>query len=320
MSGWIKFEKDLADDPRVKRMARDLRNSEVTHGRFVSETHAPKAREYIAKILGGLAQLWFYADKHIRDDNTIPLGIDDINEVVGIHGFAQIIPEHWLHVLDTETVELPDFLEHNGPEAKKAALNARRQERHRDRVTLDDLENKRSSNSQSVTDALPDKTRQDKTKTIKDKGVVSRETVGLIFDPSTILGLDIDAWNEWVEYRQVRRPAIKPESRIKAATALAKLGRMQRATVDHSIANGYQGLIEPKQQGFNGKLASAAPNHDAEWAEAKTLAQEIGFRDPYPAETASSYAREVKSARDTPPKVPIAERIGLAGIKRIGAT
>lgn len=63
-----------------------------------------------------------------------------------------------------------------------------------------------------------------------------------------------------------------------------------------------------------------APNHDAEWAEAKTLAKEIGFRDSYPGESASVYATAVRFARDTPVSVPIAERIGLAGIKRIGGT
>lgn len=81
-----------------------------------------------------------------------------------------------------------------------------------------------------------------------------KEKTVVVFDPSTISGLDVEAWHEWVEYRHTRRPAIKPESRLKAATALAKLGGMQRSTVDHSIANGYQGLIEPKHSGKAGKV------------------------------------------------------------------
>lgn len=62
-----------------------------------------------------------------------------------------------------------------------------------------------------------------------------------------------------------------------------------------------------------------APNHDAEWAEAKSRAKAIKFRDPYPTESASVYATAVKMAEDTKPMAPLAERIGLAGIKRIGA-
>ena len=63
-----------------------------------------------------------------------------------------------------------------------------------------------------------------------------------------------------------------------------------------------------------------APNTDAAaWAEAKTAAKDIEFRDPYPAETASSYMAAVKFARDTPPSKPITERLGLRGLKRMGA-
>lgn len=60
-----------------------------------------------------------------------------------------------------------------------------------------------------------------------------------------------------------------------------------------------------------------APNHDATWAEARWTAKEIGFRDPYPTESANVYATEVRQARDAKPMVPLAERRGLAGITRI---
>lgn len=189
MSGWIKFEKNLEDDPRVKTMARHLRNADVTQGRYASATHAFPVSDYIAKILGGLAKIWFYADKHIRDDNTIPLGIDDINDVIGIEGFAQLLPKQWFVVLDAETVELPDFIAHNGPDAKKNALGAKRQAKHRERVALESDDGEHRSNASSVTDALPDKTRQDHTRQDKTKSrtaakraptdskTVSRETI-----------------------------------------------------------------------------------------------------------------------------------------------
>jgi hypothetical protein len=67
--------------------------------------------------------------------------------------------------------------------------------------------------------------------------------------------------------------------------------------------------------------APAKSNDDAAWAEATTLAKEIGFREPHrPAESVTSYMREVTQFRDRPPEVPLSERRGLAGIKRIGAT
>lgn len=72
------------------------------------------------------------------------------------------------------------------------------------------------------------------------------------FDPGDVTGLDPEAWVEWVTYRAKRKPAIKPASMRKAAEQMAALGDGQRAAVDHSIANGYQGLIAPKE-GANGR-------------------------------------------------------------------
>lgn len=60
-----------------------------------------------------------------------------------------------------------------------------------------------------------------------------------------------------------------------------------------------------------------APDHTAEWAEAKCAAKAIHFRDPFPEESAKVYATEVKMAMDVKPMVPLAERRGLAGVKRV---
>jgi hypothetical protein len=66
--------------------------------------------------------------------------------------------------------------------------------------------------------------------------------------------------------------------------------------------------------------AAPAPNNDAAWAEAKARAQAIGFREPGPTEPVGAYMTSVKLAETTRLETPHAERIGLRGIKRIGAT
>lgn len=142
------------------------------------------------------------------------------------------------------------------------------------------------------------------------------------FDPKTVPGLDQAAWAEWIAYRADRKPAIRPKSYPKAAAEMAKLGARQQAAVDFSIANEYQGLIEPKSNG-NGRNHDSSTTSDkdaAAWAEARHTAKEIGFRDAYPGESVSSYARQAKDAKDRPPDVPVVARLGLAGvIKRIPA-
>ena len=59
-------------------------------------------------------------------------------------------------------------------------------------------------------------------------------------------GLNLDAWERWEQYRRAIRRPIKPASVLAAQRKLAGYGSEQAAVVEHSIANGYQGLWEPK--------------------------------------------------------------------------
>lgn len=155
MSGWIKLEKDRREDPRVLRMARELRNAGVTHERFTHNAH-------VTVILGCLDVLWCYADSHLREGDTLDLGVDQIDELVGLQGFCDLMPPDWLEVVDAQRVKLPDFHAHNGTEAKKKAQSQKRQERKRN---ADALQEVTQTSRKSVTPALPD---QDQTKTNKD--------------------------------------------------------------------------------------------------------------------------------------------------------
>lgn len=91
----------------------------------------------------------------------------------------------------------------------------------------------------------------------RDRGVSSRR-VQKIFDPASIPELDLPSWQRWVQYRAERKPALKPASMEAAAQELAKFGEHQAEVVQHSIANGYQGLFAPKVNG-NGAHPAAAP-------------------------------------------------------------
>ena len=144
MGGWIKWEKDLESDPRVLRMARELKricNAEAFHP--------------VTLVCGGLLRLWSYADSHCRADDTLDLGASEIDELIGIPNFCSIIPDDWLREIDEHTVELPNFQAHNGIEARRKALTQKRVENHRKRISV----------TPALTPALPD---QDQTKTKTD--------------------------------------------------------------------------------------------------------------------------------------------------------
>lgn len=211
MSGWIKVEKDLATDPRVLRMASRLRDADVTLG----------SRSRIV-IVGALVTLWWYADTHIAENDVLPIGADQINELVGIENFCDLMPPEWLQVLDSNSVKLVDYTTHNGTTAKRRALGQRRQARHRNGVTL----TSRKHNANGVTRPRP---REDQDK-----------------NPPTPLGLDVKAWEEWLAYKQASAHKLKPVSIPHAQRELAKYGSQQSAVVSNSIAHGYQGLFAPK--------------------------------------------------------------------------
>jgi hypothetical protein len=224
MSGWIKMEKSLLTDMRFRRMV----------DRYVEQSNALR-NAAVTVMLGALAQLWLYADDHIHDDDTVRATTDDIDQLVGVDQFCSMVPKDWLVVLNPDQIQLPDFLVHNGTSARSRKLNAERQARFRHRHG-NGKGNGAVTHSNARNDAKLDQTRPDQNKTP-------------VFDPATVPGLDLGAWLDWLGYRKKRKPAIKPESMQKAAEQMAALGPQQRAAVDHSIANGYQGLIEPNGSG-----------------------------------------------------------------------
>jgi hypothetical protein len=61
----------------------------------------------------------------------------------------------------------------------------------------------------------------------------------------TVEGLNLEAWAAWVAYRKGIDKPIRPASIAAAAKKLAAYGPKQMAAVEHSIANGWQGLFDP---------------------------------------------------------------------------
>ncbi len=243
MSGWIKLEKELREDVRVRRMAKTLsERDDVTHVRY-------RFQKAVTQVLGGLAQLWMHADSFARDDDSLDLSTQEIDELVGIEGFAKLLPQDWLQEVDAGTVKLPGFHTHSGSEAKRKALTAKRVSKLRNARAL---QQEKSCNAP----ALPDQTRLDHKKT---RSARARAAPPVVHDPELEThvpdaptsppppeGLDLAAWHRWTAYRaQIRKP-LKPPSVPAAQKALAAYGPDQAAVVEQSIANGWQGLFAPK--------------------------------------------------------------------------
>lgn len=172
MSGWIRAEKELTETIRFKRMVKSYRNAL----RGVTERDVTRDETL---LLGALIRLWMYADSHIRDDNVLAITLDEINEIVGVENFAQCLPADWLHIIDADHMELPDFMEHNGTCARQRKSAAKRQANHRwKKKQLDVTRDVTHSNARN--DARPDQTRPDKNPLAAKPPakVVPRETLG----------------------------------------------------------------------------------------------------------------------------------------------
>jgi hypothetical protein len=172
-------------------------------------------------------QLWMYADEHIADDDTLEASLDDIDEIVGVEGFAQAIPADWLKIIDPNKVQLPDYIAHNGTTSKRRAQAAKRQAAYRSRKG--DAKVTRDSNASNGARKREEKEEKQEA-------------------PERPDGLDDAAWTRWLGYRQQIRKPLKPVSLPAAQRELAAFGAEQSAVVEQSIAQGWTGLFALKER------------------------------------------------------------------------
>jgi uncharacterized phage protein (TIGR02220 family) len=126
---WIKMRVALKDDPSVIQIA-----------------CATGLDEYA--VVGRLHSVWSWADAHTADGNADSVTEKWLDRYVQVEGFAAAMREAgWLEVTPTG-LNIPSFDRHNGKSAKKRALTKDRVDKNR--------------NAGSVTEALPEKRREEK--------------------------------------------------------------------------------------------------------------------------------------------------------------
>lgn len=122
MAGWIKFDKEMGDDPRLLQAAAQLGKVYTIARASGSDLSAVDRLAFACNaVTGALVTLWQYADVHIRDDDTLPMTRETLDAMVGIDGFFAIMPRDWIDELDGGIIVLPGYCKKNSLIAKKNA-------------------------------------------------------------------------------------------------------------------------------------------------------------------------------------------------------
>jgi hypothetical protein len=239
VSGWIKFWKDMPNDPRVLSAASELSKRYVlAHrtpggGSDLSKTETCNA--WRNAVTGALATLWCYADEHIRDDDSLPLTSQTLDAVVGLEGFFEVMPREWIDELDDGSIVLPGYCEKNSLIAKR-----KRTVKSNARVTRWRRANKASGNGVTRHHATHSNAAGDLDQD-SDKKKSAAEPLVLHEN------LPREEWEEWLEHRRDKRLSMSPRALKKQLKLLAKYDTdTQRDIIDTSINAGWEGLFQPK--------------------------------------------------------------------------
>ena len=172
---WIKLQKDTPDKPEVLAIAARMNLD-------------PDA------VVGKLVRIWSWFDTHTIDGNANSVTFALLDRLAGVTGFAeQMTFVGWLdqkgHLLT-----LPNFKYHNGETAKKRALGKNRQNKHRNTD-----ESNANSNAPSVTKALPEKRREEKSIDIQKERATS------VACPPDV---DQQIWDDWKQLRKAKKAPV----------------------------------------------------------------------------------------------------------------
>lgn len=150
MADWIKVEMTTPDKPEVAGIAERLGID-------------PDA------VTGKLIRLWVWADSQSVDGNAISVTDAFLDRLTFCPGFAAAMRAVGWLLGDSGRVTFPRFERHNGESAKKRALGGNRVQKHRSGVTQPALQNDAFCNAASVTDALPEKRREEKIVSVPER-------------------------------------------------------------------------------------------------------------------------------------------------------
>lgn len=167
---WIKMRTSLLTNPKVNGIARILESANEV-GRVLSTGYNGPLSEIVTRTVtrhvtvSCLLIVWGAANEHTEDGVFTNADLSDIDDMVGIPGFAAAMVEVGWAEFDSDnvTVSLPNFNEYNTPGSERSAgakTNAERQKEYRDRKKAENVTN--FCNESDVTKTVTRNRREEK--------------------------------------------------------------------------------------------------------------------------------------------------------------
>jgi hypothetical protein len=245
---WIKVQTCTPDKPEVHQLAESLGID-------------PDA------VVGKLLRIWVWADQQTIDGNARSVTKSLLDRVTSVSGFADaMLNVGWLTKTEAGFA-FPNFDRHNGQTAKKRATGAKRVENHRKTGAV---KASTECNARSVTEALPEKRREEKSNSIGGRAPENRIPDSLN-DNQCIAAAE--KWFDYLDSKQLHDKS--PRGNEIALEAwwgqMAKFGRDGfLEAVEFSMSRGKWNVEIQEHQG--GRARKTEPK---EWIEAVKAAKKF---------------------------------------------
>ena len=206
MADWLKIEVTTVDKPEVHLIAAKLNID-------------PDA------VVGKLIRVWAWFDQHTISGNDSRVTAALLNRVACHEAFCEaMVSVGWLNDFGG-SMSLPSFDRHNGKTAKNRALSAKRQTAFRHKTP----------NAVVTKPSLPRR----EEKIYKEQPLVAAMPLPVWVDEK--------AWTAWLKIRKARSNTPSSlEAALKKLSSFRDAGHDANDILNTSLANGWQGLFEPK--------------------------------------------------------------------------
>lgn len=223
---WIKMRVSLPDEPEVIAIAAEL---------DMDEDH----------VVGKLHRLWGWADQVSRDGHAAGVTEKWLDRYLRVPGFSSALQKvGWLVIKNegaSSSIQIPNFDVHNGKSGKSRALTTKRKQAERSVKPVTQVS--RSERDKSVTRYIY----------LLFSSLLSEEEErnGVGIEVPTCLDTTAFelAWHLWEDHRRDIRKPLTETSIRQQLKKLSALGHDRAiAAIEHSVANGWQGIFEPSER------------------------------------------------------------------------